>query len=245
MAVEVEVEADAGAVVVVVLQSQTRQRTRWSGEGSLAAAVGLACWVVSVEQRCIEQNHAMLAHSEHDAVVRSLFELIFFVHTNRCTTLLCYELLFFVGVVMGSLVSVFFSEPVVFKHDDLDVNLGLNTDATGHHYVGGADKHNLYHGYGVLLGADNIIYEGMFVHGKRHGAGILYFPNEDRWFGTWRNDKQSDGVFIQNNDSAHVQRRDAFGRQTGAAFCALSANASRPLLPANGHNAWTTFFFNR
>lgn len=53
------------------------------------------------------------------------------------------------------------------------------------------------HGHGIYKYADNTIYKGHWFEDKKHGAGIQYFSNGDRYSGDWYNDMKHNWGFYR------------------------------------------------
>lgn len=54
-------------------------------------------------------------------------------------------------------------------------------------YVGQYDMRLSNHGWGIQFLPNGAYYEGQFSRGKRSGHGLMKYPNNDWYFGFWRN----------------------------------------------------------
>ena len=88
----------------------------------------------------------------------------------------------------------------------------------GGHYEGDVDSNGVYQGYGLLVDAEGILYQGHFHQGKFHGRGVMEWPNGQRYDGEFQN-----GCRHGEGTLRYANRHVVVGRWQNDEFCDAGA----------------------
>lgn len=83
-------------------------------------------------------------------------------------------------------------------------------------YNGDVNNQNEPNGRGIMLWADDTVYYGHWINGKREGRGRIQYPNGKIYFGDWNDDKIKDGICRMKWPNGEVYYGECFrGKRHG------------------------------